>query len=49
MYAIIDASQSVLLQQFSNEQGMQSVLYAAKPEFQPASGPFVRQVKVSNA
>lgn len=41
---IIDASQSVLRQQFPHEQGMQSVLYAAKPEFQPASGPFVQIV-----
>ena len=33
---IMDATQSVL--HFPNVQGMQSVLYAAKPEFQPVSG-----------
>ena len=41
---IMDASQSVLRQHFPNVQGMQSVLYAAKPEFQPVSGSFVQLV-----
>ena len=35
---IIDATQAVLRQQFPYDEGMQSVLYAAKPEFQPVSG-----------
>ena len=39
---IIDATQAVLRQQFPYDEGMQSVLYAAKPEFQPVSGRFVQ-------
>ena len=38
---IKDATQAVLRQQFSHDEGMQSVLYAVKPEFQPVSGRFV--------
>ena len=37
---IIDQTQAVLRQQFPHNEGMQSVLYAAKPEFQPVSGRF---------
>ena len=37
-----DATQAVLRQQFSHDEGMQSVLYVAKPEFQPVSGRFVQ-------
>ena len=36
--------QSHLRQQFLNEQGMQSVRCAAKPEFQPALGQFLQIV-----
>ena len=39
---IIDATQAVLRQQFPYDEGMQSVLYAAKPEFQPVSARFVQ-------
>ena len=39
---IIDATQAVLRQQFPHDVGMQSVLYAAKPEFQPVSGIFFK-------
>ena len=39
---IIDATQAVLRQQFPYDEGMQSVLFAAKPEFQPVSGRFVQ-------
>ena len=39
---IIDATQAVLRQQFPHDEGMQSVLYAAKPEFQPVSERFVQ-------
>ena len=39
---IMDASQAVLRQQFPHEQGMQSVLYATKPYFQPVSGRIVQ-------
>ena len=34
---IKDATQAVVRQQFSHDEGMQSVLYAAKPNFQPVS------------
>ena len=37
-----DATQAVLRQPFSHDEGMQSVLYVAKPEFQPVSGRFVQ-------
>ena len=40
----MDASQAVLMQQFPHGQNMQSVLYAAKPEFLPVSGQFVQTV-----
>ena len=35
---IIDTTKAVLRQQFLYDEGMQSVLYAVKPEFQPVSG-----------
>ena len=38
---MIDATQAVLRQQFPHDEGMQSVIYAAKPEFQSISGRFV--------
>ena len=41
---IIDATQAVLRQQFPHDEGMQSVLYAAKPEFQPVSGRFAQTI-----
>ena len=39
---IIDATQAVLRLQFSHDEGLQSVLYAGKPEFQPVFGRFVQ-------
>ena len=39
---ITGATQAVLRQQFPYDEGMQSVLFAAKPEFQPVSGRYVQ-------
>ena len=43
---IIDQTQAVLRQQFPHDVGMQSVIYAAKPEFQPVSGRFVQIINI---
>lgn len=41
---IMDTCPAVLRQQFPHQQGMQSVLYAVKPEFPPVSGQFVQLI-----
>ena len=43
---IMDQTQAVLRQQFPHDEGMQSVLYAAKPEFQPVSGRFFQIINI---
>ena len=39
---IIVSTQAILRQQFPHDKGMQSVIYAAKPKFQPVSGRIVQ-------